>query len=192
MPIKLLIIVAAVLTTTTSCVGKTTNIDTEYTRIDLNGEMEQIGLSFIENSKEKTCKDMLPTEKIETGGLLFSDTTIIDDNAATAFKPKSFITFWLSECIKKDDKNSVCGFTVESAFGVKMISTTRDQKNMYLIHNANILVHIKIDGNGKPYSFATKKIGYGFADAISTNGIAEYSNIDQEYERLFKKYSKKK
>lgn len=174
---------------TVACAKDTTNLDSEYHKIDFSGKMENIGIAFHQNSKDKLCRDMNPVDFIETGGLFLSDNTVIDESAATAFKSKSFLSFVFSKCSFSQNSNRICGFTIESAFGVRFVSSTKDQKNIYFIHNANLFVHVKIDQNGNPYSFATKKIDYDFADALSENGIAEYDNITQEYERIFQKFS---
>jgi pimeloyl-ACP methyl ester carboxylesterase len=177
--------------TTASCSEKLHNTKTIYQATETTGNMQKEGFSFHKNSKEQICNDFIPSDSTISGGIIFNDKTAVEENSASPFKLKSYLSIALTKCHRKNFNDKVCGFTIYSAFGIRMISVSADEKSIFYLINGNIFLHVMVDENGNPYSFATKKVGRRFSDSLSNGGVPVYDNIDKEYKRLYHKYKSK-
>jgi pimeloyl-ACP methyl ester carboxylesterase len=171
-----------------SCYADVPTDENKYKPVELSGQMSQAGIAFHRNSKAKICKDLIPNDVLAPGLLIFTDTSIVDEESASAFKPKSYLSILTSRCKMKELGGAVCGFSVESAYGIRVVSATKDLQNIFFIHNRNRFLQVRVDSHGDPYLIADKEISVALADSISGQGVARYGDIDEEINRIHLKY----
>lgn len=179
---------AAILMAAAACADGSAQTGEGYHAIGVTGAMNQAGIAFHKIDKKNICSNMVPTEKLLGGGILFGDKTVVDEDMASPFKPKSYLSVVLPHCKKTSAITEICGFSVESSFGIRLVSMTKSGGDFYFINDGNNLIHVKVGSDGAPYSFATKKLDFIFAGLISGSGITKNTEINKEYNILHQKY----